>query len=95
VNGRDAEYFLFDTGATLNFTKETAASAGLHAVARSTARATGQDLTLSHGVVDSIRIGEIELRNVPVTWPDEFFVPDLPDGTRPSGVVGTESSTAS
>jgi Aspartyl protease len=90
VNGRDSEYFLFDTGANLNFTKETAERAGLRAVARSTAFAAGQQLTLSHGVVDSLRIGEIELRNVPVTWPDEFFVPNLPDGTLPAGVVGTD-----
>jgi Aspartyl protease len=90
INGREPEYFLFDTGATFNLTKETAESAGLHAVARSTQRAAGQDLTQSHGVADSIRIGGIELRNVPVTWPDVFFVPDLPGGTRPSGVVGTD-----
>jgi Aspartyl protease len=90
VNGREAEYFLFDTGATLTFTKETAEHAGLHAVARSTTKFMGRELPVSHGVVDSIRIGEIELLNVPVTWPDEFPVADLPDGTRPAGVVGTD-----
>jgi hypothetical protein len=90
VNGRDTEYFLFDTGATLKFTKEVAERLGLHAVARSTESFMGRDVALSHGVVDSIRIGDIELRNVPVTWPDEIPVPDLPDGTRPSGVVGTD-----
>jgi predicted aspartyl protease len=90
VNGRDPEYFVFDTGAVLSLKKETAEAAGLHAVATSKAFVAGQDVTLFYGVAHSIRIGEIELRNVPVSWPDEIRFPELPDGTSPAGVVGTD-----
>jgi hypothetical protein len=45
---------------------------------------------LTHGVADSVRIGQVELRNVPLTWPDQIRFPELPDGTLPAGVVGTD-----
>jgi Aspartyl protease len=81
---------VFDTGATLGLTKETAQHAGLVGLATSHTFAAGQQLTLTHGVADSIRIGQVELRNVPLTWPDQIWFPELPDGTLPAGVVGTD-----
>jgi Aspartyl protease len=90
VNGMAPQRFVFDTGATLGLTEETAQRAGLVGLATSHTFAAGQQLTLTHGVADSIRIGQVELRNVPLTWPDQIWLPELPDGTLPAGVVGTD-----
>jgi hypothetical protein len=89
VNGGAAEPFLFDTGATIGLTSEIAQRAGLRAVASSTQFVNGRTIVMSHGVVDSLRFGDIELRNVPLTWGDLPPLP-LPDGSLPSGVVGTD-----
>jgi transcriptional regulator with XRE-family HTH domain len=71
VNAMAPHRFMFDTGAgPLTLTKETAQAAGLVGLATSYTFAAGQQLTVTHGVADSIRIGEVELRNVPVTWPE-------------------------
>jgi hypothetical protein len=88
VNGMAPQRFIFDTGGTLTLTKETAQAAGVVGLATSHEFAAGQELTVTHGVADSIQIGEIELRNVPVTWPDQILIPQLPDGTFPGGFVG-------
>jgi Aspartyl protease len=90
MNGMTAERYIFDTGATLSLRRETAERAGLRGLATSRAFVAGQHVTLTHGVLGSIRVGEIELRNVPVTWSDEIRFPQLPDGTLPAGVVGTD-----
>jgi Aspartyl protease len=91
VNGMPPQRFIFDTGgAQLMLTKETAQAAGLVGLARSHTFGAGQQLTVTHGVADAIRIGEVELRNVPVTWPDQMRSPVLPDGTLPAGFVGNE-----
>jgi hypothetical protein len=94
VNGMQPQRFIFDTGgAELVLTKETAQAAGLVGLARSRrlgAPGSPGDLTSTHGVADAIRIGEVELRNVPVTWPDEIRSPLLPDGTLPAGFVGND-----
>jgi hypothetical protein len=91
VNGMQKQRFIFDTGgAQLVLTKETAQAAGLVGLATSHTFALGQQLTLTHGVADAIRIGEVELRNVPVAWPDQIRSLPLPDGTQPAGFVGTE-----
>jgi Aspartyl protease len=90
VNGMHAQRFMFDTGATLGLRKETADRAGLVALATSRAVVAGQHVVFNHGVADSIRIGDIELRNVPVVWADQMRFPELPDGTLPAGVVGTD-----
>lgn len=80
--------FLIDTGATLALTTETAERAGLRALATSISHPAGQTLTTHHGVLESFRVGEIVIRNVPVIWFD-LRMPLLPDGTRPAGVIGT------
>jgi tetratricopeptide (TPR) repeat protein len=90
LNGGTPEYVVFDTGATLGFNGETAARLGLQEVATSSAFVIGQNVTLSYGVLQSLRIGEIELRNVPATWSDQLRFPPLSDGTTPSGAIGTD-----
>jgi Aspartyl protease/Tetratricopeptide repeat len=91
VNGMEPQRFMFDTGGgPLNLTKETAERAGLVGLATSHTFAAGQQLALTHGVAPSIRIGEVELRNVPVTWADFMVLPELPDGTPPAGFVGND-----
>jgi hypothetical protein len=90
VNGLQAQPFIFDTGATLGLRKDTAERAGVRALARSRAFVAGQHVVFNHGVLDSIRIGDIELRTVPVVWADQMQYPELPDGTLPAGVVGTD-----
>jgi Aspartyl protease len=90
VNGIEPQRFIVDTGATLGLRKETADRAGLRSIARSSAFVAGQEVVFNHSLLESIRIGEIELRNVPVVWADEMRFPELPDGTLPAGVVGTD-----
>ncbi|MEU0569635.1 aspartyl protease family protein [Nonomuraea sp. NPDC005983] len=88
VNGSAPKSFLIDTGATLAFSRETAEQAGLRAVSTSTSHPAGQTLTTYHGVMESFQLGDVVLRNVPVVWYD-LRMPNLPDGSRPSGVIGT------
>jgi Aspartyl protease len=90
VNGMAAERFIFDTGATLGLRKETAERAGVRSLATSHAFVAGQQVVFNHGILDSIRFGDIELRNVPVVWAEAMQWPVLPDGTLPAGVVGTD-----
>lgn len=90
MNGTAAQSFLIDTGGgMLSLTTETAQRLGLRALATSVSYPAGQTLETSHGVLDSFRLGDIVLHNVPVVWFD-LRVPQLPDGTRPAGVIGTE-----
>ncbi|MET7463180.1 aspartyl protease family protein [Nonomuraea sp. NPDC005501] len=88
ANGSKPKRFLIDTGATLAFSTEMAEQAGLRALSTSTSHPAGQTLTTYHGVMESFQLGDIVLRNVPVVWYD-LRMPDLPDGSRPSGVIGT------
>lgn len=88
VNGARPQSFLIDTGATLALSTKTAEQAGLRALSTSVSHPAGQTLTTYHGVMESFRLGDIVLRNVPVVWYD-LRMPDLPDGSQPSGVIGT------
>src|SRR5262245_1685628 len=91
VNGMQPQRFLFDTGlGPLTLTKETAQRAGLVGLATSHTFGAGQQITQTHGVANAIRIGEVELRNVPVVWPDQIPIPRLPDGALSAGFVGNE-----
>lgn len=90
MNGRAAENFIMDTGGgILSLTTETAQRLGLRALATSVSYPAGQTLETSHGILDSFRLGDIVLHDVPVVWFD-LRVPRLPDGTFPAGVIGTE-----
>jgi hypothetical protein len=91
VAGMEPQRFIFDTGGgPITLTKETAEAAGVKPLATSHTFGAGQRLTVTHGVANAIRIGEVELRNVPVVWPDQILLQPLPDGTLPAGFVGNE-----
>lgn len=89
INGGRAKSFLIDTGATLALHSTTAQEVGLRALATSTTHPAGQTLTTYHGAMDAFRLGGIGMRDVPVVWYD-LRMPDLPDGSKPAGVIGTE-----
>lgn len=82
--------FVYDTGAsTINFSQELADELGLTSVSSVTGRSgNGQVATLYFGVLESLRIGEIEVRNFPVSW-GSFAVPAPPNGPTPVGAIGT------
>ncbi|MCP2329167.1 hypothetical protein HDA40_007674 [Hamadaea flava] len=88
INGGPAKPFIVDTYGTLTLTPETAADAGLTAVSTVVAVANNRPVTLYLGVLDSFRLGDIEIRNIPVAWVDGQQL-DLPDGSTPAGVLGT------
>ncbi|HZR53666.1 MAG TPA: aspartyl protease family protein [Streptosporangiaceae bacterium] len=72
LNGGAPQPFVFDTGATTpGFTTELADELGLHAVASKTGEdGDGVPTTLYYGWLESFQIGEIEVRNLPVSWSD-------------------------
>ncbi|MEV0390992.1 tetratricopeptide repeat protein [Nonomuraea sp. NPDC050643] len=89
LNGGPAGTFWLDTYATLDLSLEVAEAAGLRAVAsHSGGVANNQPITLWLGVLDSFKIGNIEIRNLPVQWSDAKR-PSLPDGTAAAGAFGT------
>ncbi|MCP2342773.1 aspartyl protease family protein [Actinomadura rupiterrae] len=90
VNGSAPKPFLVDTYATLDLSPETAKELGLRAVASNTAGvANNRPVVIYFGVLDSFRIGGIEIRNLPVQWTDGAQPPTLPDGSKPAGAFGT------
>ncbi|MFI6906049.1 tetratricopeptide repeat protein [Nonomuraea sp. NPDC050394] len=91
VNGGRSRLFLVDTYATAGLTREVAEELGLRAAAELTAHVGSHPVTLYLGVLESLRMGGIELRNIPIQWTGED-APDMPrppDGTRPAGAIGT------
>jgi hypothetical protein len=88
VNGGKPKKFFLDTYATLDLSQEVAEEAGLRAVATLSGVVDNHPVTLYLGVLDSFRIGNIEIRNLPVQWNDAQR-PPLPDGSQPAGAFGT------
>ncbi|HEX6355405.1 aspartyl protease family protein [Actinophytocola sp.] len=88
LNGGPPKGFLLDTYSTLDLNQADAEEAGLRSVATVTGVAMGGPVTIHLGILDSIRIGDIELRNIPMQWID-MRRPALPDGSQPAGVLGT------
>ncbi|NUS13267.1 MAG: hypothetical protein HOY69_18000, partial [Streptomyces sp.] len=89
VNGAAPGAFVLDTGASgLLLTAEAAAGAGLRAVSSATSGINGRMVTTYLGVATSVRIGEIEMRNVPVSWADGDALA-FPDGVATAGTIGT------
>lgn len=86
ANGSPVKPYFLDTGATFGLTQEAAEELGLRAVATSTAQIPGHTFTQSYGVLESLRLGEIELRNVPTVWND---APRPSGGTATAGTIGT------
>ncbi|GIG87368.1 retropepsin-like aspartic protease [Plantactinospora endophytica] len=89
VSGGAPKRFMYDTGATsLSLSMEAAEEAGLRAVSTGRGQAGGQTVTMYFGVLDSFRLGDIELRNFPVHWADIDKPTQLGD-PQPAGVIGT------
>jgi len=90
LNGGPPKLFYLDTGSTSpGFTTEVAEELGLRAVASMTAQlGGGHTFTLYLGVLESFRLGDIEIRNVPVSWSD-VARPAPPEGPAPVGAFGT------
>ncbi|MEU7869968.1 aspartyl protease family protein [Dactylosporangium sp. NPDC049140] len=88
ANGGPAGRYLIDTYATVTLAGSEARRLGLRAVATAGGVLGNRPVTTYLGVLDSFRIGGIELRNVPVNWAD-VPLPALPDGREPAGVFGT------
>jgi hypothetical protein len=87
VNGAAAPFTL-DTGATFTFSAAMAAAAGISPVATVLVDHGHGPVTTYVGVVDSLRIGAVEIANVPVMWDDVSFAAAPGDG-EPVGVIGT------
>jgi predicted aspartyl protease len=89
VNGAAPGIFVLDTGATgLTLSAEAADRAGVRAVSSTTAFVNGREVTINLGVVASLRIGQIELRNVPTTCVDGSALA-LPNGLVTAGTIGS------
>jgi tetratricopeptide (TPR) repeat protein len=87
VNGTAAPFTL-DTGATFTFSAAMAAAAGISPVATVLVNHGAGPVTSYIGVVDSLRIGAVEIANVPVMWDDGLFTAAPGDGES-VGVIGT------
>jgi tetratricopeptide (TPR) repeat protein len=87
VNGVAAPFTL-DTGATFTFSAAMASAAGITPVATVLVNHGNGPVTTYIGVVDSLRIGAVEIGNVPVMWDDVSFTAPPGDG-EPVGVIGT------
>jgi len=90
ANGGAPQPYFLDTGATsVSFTQHLADELGLKAVATTTAQSgDGQIFTQNFGVLASFRLGDIEVRNFPVSW-GTASGPVLPGGPTPVGTIGT------
>ncbi|WP_433185799.1 tetratricopeptide repeat protein [Actinoallomurus sp. CA-150999] len=83
VNGGPTKRFMFYTGASwLGLSAAVAKEAGLSAVASQKIDYLGGTAWQYFGVLDSFKLGDIELRNIPVEWSDT----DTPGG---DGIIGT------
>ncbi|MFI6639015.1 tetratricopeptide repeat protein [Streptomyces sp. NPDC050504] len=91
VNGGPPMRFAFYTGASnLSLTATVAKAAGLSPVASQKVEFEGGSVWAHYGMLDSFRLGGIELRNVPVGWSSTESGEDVgpnPDGG--GGMIGT------
>ncbi|NUT09746.1 MAG: tetratricopeptide repeat protein [Nonomuraea sp.] len=88
VNGGPAKRFTFYTGApNLSLTASAAKEAGLSPIFSEKTDFEGIPIWVHYGVLDSFRLGGIELRNVPVGWSATESGGDV--GTDSDGMIGT------
>jgi hypothetical protein len=88
VNGGRPKRFTFYTGApNLSLTSTLAKEAGLNPVASQKIDFEGEVIWAYYGVLDSFKLGDIELRNVPVGWSSTESGEDV--GTDSDGLIGT------
>lgn len=81
VNGGPPRRFSFYTRVgPLGVTGKVAEEAGLRAVARQQYEFEGRTMWFYFGVLESFRLGGIELRNIPVQWSDEEVGPGAEGG---------------
>jgi hypothetical protein len=86
LNGGPPKRFAFYTRvASVGMSTEVAEEAGLRAVAEVNLDYIDPPRRMFFGVLDSFRLGGIELRNIPVSWMDE----DGPSQTGGVGMIGT------
>jgi tetratricopeptide (TPR) repeat protein len=89
VNGGKPEKFYLDTYATLDLSVEAAEKAGIRELAKwEGGIADGHPVVIHLGILDSFRVGDIEIRNLPVQW-NNALRPPLPDGSQAAGAFGT------
>ncbi|GII95575.1 aspartyl protease family protein [Sinosporangium siamense] len=89
LNGGKPQKFWLDTYGTLDLSPEVAEAAGIRAVATMEGGfANNRPINIYLGVLESFRIGDIEMRNIPVQWSD-VQRPPLPDGSAAAGAFGT------
>ncbi|WP_020391398.1 aspartyl protease family protein [Kribbella catacumbae] len=89
INGGKPEKFYLDTYATLDLSMEAAEKAGVRPLASWEGGVVDARPVVIHvGILDSFRIGDIEIRNIPVQWNDAQR-PPLPDGSQAAGAFGT------
>jgi Tetratricopeptide repeat len=87
LNGGPPKSFAFYTRvATVGVSAKVAEEAGLRAVAEQKLDYLDPPLWMYFGVLDSFKLGGIELRNIPVSWSDAAEEPSLTGG---SGIIGT------
>lgn len=87
VNGGPPKRFMFYTGAPwLGMSTEVAREAGLRAVAKQKIDYLNGTVWMYFGVLDSFKLGGIELRNIPVEWSESD--PATPGGPN-DGMIGT------
>lgn len=91
VNGGPPKPFAFYTGASnLSLTATVAKEAGLSPLASQRIDFEGRSLWAHYGVLDSFRLGDIELRNVPVGWSTTESGGDVdPTTDGGGGMIGT------
>ncbi len=85
VNGGPAKRFMFYVGApSLGVSSAVAKEVGLRAVAQEQLD-TGE--WLYYGMLDSLKLGDMELRNIPVSWSTTASGEDIDNGY--DGLIGT------
>ncbi|KAB8188116.1 tetratricopeptide repeat protein [Microbispora catharanthi] len=88
VNGGPAKRFMFYTGApNLSMRASVAKEAGLSPVASQKIEYENDTIWAYYGVLDSFKLGGIELRNVPVGWSSTESGEDV--DTDSDGLIGT------
>jgi tetratricopeptide (TPR) repeat protein len=81
VNGGPTKKFSFYSHIdSLSVSQKVAEEAGLRVVTQELIEYQGKPMWLYYGILDSFKVGGIELRNIPVRWSDSEGNPDFGDG---------------
>jgi hypothetical protein len=88
LNGGPAKDFVFYTGApNLHVRASVAKEAGLRSVYSEGTDFEGTPIVVYYGILDSFKVGDLELRNVPVGWSSTESGEDV--DTDSDGLIGT------